>query len=211
MVGAAMSVDPARFPLASRYLRDLPNGLDSFSECATRGESLGPYVRDFGRLASDAGLPKTVADTFRRAPDARWVSEAVFQTMNLVVRDLAFPTDEAFYDWTYAMSQSIFDKAVVRTLMRLMSPTLVIMGATKRWAAFHRGSTLTAGPVTETNGRLFSKVVLSYPAGLFPDLYLRGLSRSFLAALDGSRGKNARVELKAVHATSAEYQVSFSA
>jgi hypothetical protein len=206
-----MFVDPTRFPLASSYLQSLPNGMESFPECLTRGETLESYFRDFGKFASDAGLPKVVQDMLRTRPEARWVSEVGVQVVNLVVRDLAFQSDDAFDDWTYTASQTIYDKPFVRTLMRLMSPTLIVIGASKRWATFHKGSQLTAGPITESHGRVESTALLQYPVGLFPDLYLRGLTRAFLAALAGSRGKDVRVKLGNVKATSAEYQVSFQA
>jgi hypothetical protein len=206
-----MKIDSTKFPNAARYVESLPQGFESFPECEVNAEAVEPFLR-FGHLADTPGMPRVAAALLSgTVSDKGWVSEVVFQTANLVVRDLAFANDAAFFQFTYDSSREVFDKPVVRHLMRLVSPTLVVAGATKRWATFHRGSELKASPITESGGRVHTAAVLRYPEGVFSRIFLKGLEQAFLAALSGARGKDARVELAGVRPGTAEYRISYVA
>src|SRR5690606_8444074 len=103
----------------------------------------------------------------------------------------------------------MFDKPLLRPLMRLVSPTLIGMGSAKRWNAFHQGSSLVAEPVREDGGRVSTRSRLTFPEHLFSNLFLHGLARAFEAAVAGARGEDPRVEVGVVTPPSAEYTVSF--
>jgi hypothetical protein len=207
-----MLLDPSRFPLAAAYLNALPFGLESYPDCSLRSEVIEPFRRDFGKVAHAPGLPPAVVSLLA-GPTAtkRWVPEVLFQTTNLVIRDVAFQSDAAFFQWTHDVNHEIFDKPLLRQLMRLFSPTLIVVGAAKRWAAFHRGSTLTSNPVSEANGRVRASARLDFPEGLFAKVSLEAFEHAFLAALAGSRAKGVEVKLANATPTTAEYRVSFLA
>lgn len=206
-----MTLDPHRLPETCKYLASLPQGLESFPRCTVRDVALDAYVRDFSGLAGEPGLPGPVADLLRGSLQGTWVSETVFQVANLVVRDLAFATDAAFSEWIFDANTELFDKPLLRSLMRLLSPMLIVIGASRRWGTFHQGSDLVAGRVARSGEREEASARLRYPAGLFAPLFLSSLEQVFLAALDASRAKDPRVELGAVAPTEAEYKVSWRA
>jgi hypothetical protein len=192
-----VTLDPGRFPRAAAYLATLPHGLESHPGCKVRDVVLEPYVRSFAALAGEPGLPVPVADMLTGRLTSPWLSEVLFQVSHLVVRDRGFDEDGAMLDWTLKANAQVFDKPILRNLMRLVSPTLVVLGATKRWSAFHMGSDLTADRVVESGGRAGATAHLKYPPGLFSPLFLVTLERSFVAALMASRAREPQAKAMA--------------
>lgn len=204
-----MHLDPSRFHEASQYAATLPKGLASFPACAVRDIAIEALTRDFGRLAEEPGLPTEVANVLRGRLGASWVPEVTFQVAELVVRDLGFEDDASYFAWISKTNDELFDKPVLRSLMRLLSPTLVVLGATRRWATFHQGSELSTGPVGRQGDRGATVAHLRYPEGLFSRIFLLGLEQAFMAALNASRAKEPEVKLGAADVTHAEYRVSW--
>jgi hypothetical protein len=189
------TIDRARLPQTAAYFASLPNGLESFPSCRIRDIAVEPYANAFGSIASEPGLPPAVADLLRGSAKKSAYPEVVFQVAHLVVRDLAFASDAAYFEWQFQANVSVFDRPILRNLMRLVSPTLVVLGATKRWTAFHEGTDLTAGRIASAGARSETLAYVKYPARLFSRLFLVGLEQAFLAALLASRAKDPRVKL----------------
>jgi hypothetical protein len=204
-------MDATRLPELRNYLASLPRGLDSFPECSVRDFAVEAYAREFGRFGTEAGLPEPVANLFLGRFGASWLPEVHFQAAHAAVRDLAFPDDASFYEWLYRANVELFDRPVLRSLMRLLSPTLVVIGATRRWATFHVGSVLTTGKLGRQGNREMTRAKLQYPSGLFARCFLEGLEQAFLAALVASRAKDPDVKLEDVASEHAEYLVSWRA
>jgi hypothetical protein len=205
-----MPLDSALLPRTAEYVGTLPHNLESFAGCDTRNTLFEAHVRDFSQCAAEPSLPAQLSDLLSgRLADRRWVPEVVFQAATLVVRDLAFQDDATFYRWIFATSQEMFDKPLLRTLMKLVSPSLTVLGAAKRWSAFHQGSEVFPGSVEIVNGRSMTTMALRYPEGLFPRTFLVGLEQAFLAALMAARAKDARVELGAVEPGQARFIASW--
>jgi hypothetical protein len=202
---------PARLPRTAEYIASLPRALESFPGCEIRSTVFEAHVRDFGRYASEPGLPGPVADLLAgRLASTTWVPEVVFLSAYLVTRDLAFSDDAAFHGWMLRANQEMFERPLVRTLMRVLSPGLVVLGAAKRWSTFHRGTTLEYRAVTATpGGRTECELDLSHPPGLFPPLFLVGIQQAFLAALIAARAREPRIELSAATPEKTTYVGSF--
>jgi hypothetical protein len=195
-VGAPLvNLDPARLPRAAEYLASLPQGLDSFPGCRVRDITVEPYASAFGHLAGEGGLPAPVADLLRGIASGPWYPEVVFQVAHLVVRDRVFDDDASFFEWIFNANALVFEKPILRNLMRLVSPTLVVLGATKRWGTFHAGSELTAERLRATGERAETLAHLKHPAGVFSRVFLLGLERVFLASLLASRARDPQVKL----------------
>lgn len=204
-------LDRTRFPSASAYLSGLPKGLDSFPECRVRVLVFEHIGRQYPELARDAP-PGPISDLLAGSLDSsNWVPEVVGQVANLMVRDACLPSDEAYCDWTYEMSLLSFGKPLLRQLMRLISPSLLVLGAAKRWSALHVGTELGTSSVHNLGERSEVAGQLRFPRGLFPELFLIGLCPAFRAALSLARGRAIRVELGARTEVSAEYVVSWAA
>jgi hypothetical protein len=193
-----VTLDPVRLPHAAAYLAALPQGLGSFPDCRVREVTVEPYARAFGALADEPGLPAPVADLFAGIGRGPTYPEVVFQLAHLVVRDRVFEDDAPFYEWIFNANVLLFDRPILRNLMRLVSPTLIVLGATRRWAAFHDGSELTADRVVVAGERAQTASHLKYPAGLFSRVFLRGLEGVFMAALLASRAREPQVKLGGV-------------
>ena len=205
-----MSVDSTRLPRTREYLEALPNGISSFRGCEVKSSVFEPHVRNFSHLAGEPDLPGPVAELLAgRLSDRPWVPEVWFHVAYLVVRDVGFQDDATFHRWLFEINEEMFDKPLLRNLMRLVSPGLVVMGAAKRWGAFHTGSELVPGAVTSAEGRNLAVTRLKYPEGLFHRAFLVGLESAFLAALMAARARDPRVELGAVEAGRATYTASW--
>lgn len=204
------ALDRARYPRAAAYLAGLPDGLRSHPGCLARVAIAERHARDHGALFLGERLPEPLGDLLGGALEPRgWVPEVAFQAANLMVRDVAFPTDATFHSFTHEVSRELFDKPFVRTLMRLMSPTLIVLGSAKRWGEFHKGSRLAVGSVAPRGDRASTRANLTFPEGLFPLLFLEGLEHAFAAALVGARAKNPRVELAEATSTAASFDVTW--
>jgi hypothetical protein len=193
-----VTFDQTRMPRAAAYLASLPQGLRSFPRCRVRDVTVEPYVRAFGALAEEPGLPTPVVDLFAGVDGGPSYPEVVFQVAHLVVRDRVFDDDAPFYEWIFNANALLFDRPIVRSLMRLVSPTLIVVGAAKRWEAFHDGSELTADRVVIAGDRAETFSHLKYPSGLFSQVFLHGLEHVFMAALLASRARDPRVKLARV-------------
>lgn len=205
-----MGLDPARFPRAAEYVESLPQGLESFSTCAARSTVFEPHVRDFSSLSGEPGLPQQVSNLLSgRLSAERWVPEVVFQTACLVVRDLAFEDDAALHRWIFTTSQEMFEKPLLRTLMKLVSPNLTVLGAAKRWSAFHQGTEAFPGTLKTVDARMQTSMDLRYPPGLFPHLFLVGIEQAFAAAIIAARARDATVGLDSVEPGHARFVASW--
>lgn len=193
-----MALDPLRLPRAAAYLASLPNGLESFPSCRVRDVTVEPYARAFGALAEEPGLPTPLVDLFAGVGGGSYYPEVVFQAAHLVVRDRVFDADAPFYEWIFNANALLFDRPIVRSLMRLVSPSLIVLGATKRWGAFHDGSELTANRAVVSGNRAETFSHLKYPSGLFSSVFLGGLEHVFMAALLASSARGPRVRLARV-------------
>jgi hypothetical protein len=202
-------LDRGRFPRAAAYYASLPEGLDSFPDCLALTETYAG-VRDFMSGQGDVGeLPGPVADYLAgRVPEKKWGPEVVPMVLQMMVFDIL--GDEATMRWFYEDATRIFKGPLMRFMMRLISPTLVVMGASSRWNALRRGTELSADPVQKMEGRLRTTARLEFPDGLYPHAYLRGLEQSFTAALDGARGAEVQVALAEVIPGEAHYYVSWA-
>jgi hypothetical protein len=205
-----MPLDSARLPRTATYLDTLPKGIESFKGCEVRSTVFEPHVRDFRRLAAEPDLPGPVADLLSgRLSETPWVPAVVFQVAYLVVRDLGFSDDDAFHRWLYDANQELFDKPLLRNLMKLVSPSLIVMGASKRWTAFHQGSELLPGAVETVDGRSVTLSRLKFPEGLFSHIFLVGLEHAFLAAVTAARAKDPTVKLSAIEPGLATFTASW--
>jgi hypothetical protein len=204
-----VTLDPVRLPETCKYLASLPQGVQSFPKCMVRNVAVEAYVREFSGLASEPGLPEPVAELMRGGARTTWLPETVFQVAHVVVRELAFSNDAQFFQWVFRANAELFDKPLLRSLMRLLSPGLIVIGAGKRWTTFHQGSELVPGRVSRSGDREETTARLIYPSGLFTHAFLAGLEHAFLAALVASRAREPRVELGAVSQGNAEYLVSW--
>src|SRR5689334_16009193 len=180
--------DASRFPAAAAYFEELPAGFESFPECRVRALVFEHIARAFPELGRELGKGPLSGLLRGELDSSAWLPEVVGQLANLMVRDAFLASDGEYLDWTYEMSLTSFNKPLVRQLMRLMSPSLLVFGAAKRWSTLHSGTELAASPMRSERDRQEVVGRLTFPRGLFPRLFLEGLCPAFRAAVGMARG-----------------------
>jgi len=164
--------DPNQLPLAASYVARLPEGLDSYPSCRIRTEVTELLLRRFPRVLDHPGLSLGFADRLRQALErGEWMSEAMGIAVRMVARDALFQSDAEYDAWAFESSQELYTRRVYRVLMYLISPSLVILGATRRWNAFRQGTNLVSK--SHANG---GDLELAFTPHLYPPLVLGGFA-----------------------------------
>ena len=203
--------DSHRLPLTAAYFASLPQAFESFPECQVVRDAFEILLvpeTELGGLHAQGLVSHEFVDRMRKIDGAAWVPEVYFQCMAFIMVDLY--GRQAYLDWSENSAHDLYAKPLLRHLIRLLSPTLVVMGAASRWAAVRKGSTLAAGKVVKEEGRHRTQVTLSHPAGVYGDPFFEGLCRAFGVAVDLSRGKETRVLLLGRTETEAQYDLSWT-
>ena len=122
-----------------------------------------------------------------------------------------FGSDAAHLDWVRRYSAEAMHTPFFRAMMMVLSPTLVVMGAAKRWSKAHRGSALSTAPAPSEGATVLHTGALTFPRGLFPDLYLQGLQHAYTASVSAAGAKNASVTLVGIEPGQARYEIRWTA
>lgn len=98
-----------------------------------------------------------------------WVSEVKLVAFALAYATAHFGDDEdAFRRDSAERAEGLFHSPVYRALMAVATPGMLLRGASKRYATFHKGSTLSVSKTSSV-----ADVTLAYPKGLFPEVFVR--------------------------------------
>jgi hypothetical protein len=200
-----MSVRP--FPHLDEYLSRLPEGLDSYRECLSKGALLRSSLVGVRPHPTWAALPAPI----RRAIDAPplpsdWVSTVITDAVFYVVADTYYPTDDAMLRWSYERTLGTADQPVYRMMTRVTGLPAFLRGAARFHGFFQRGTDMRVS-VTSDQG----DVVLSHP----PHLHLawNHLSNEavFRAALDAAGAKESSCTMLESTPTLARYRARWRA
>lgn len=198
-----------RYPHLARYLAGLPNGLASHPDCLVKTEVHGPALSAFPQLAGLPELPMELGRFVRGEHDGQWMPEVVAGAASMLVRDEVYATDDELLAWRHREMVQLFSKPTYRIMMFLLSPTLIIMNATRRWGSFHTGSTLSTAAVKKDGKRFSARASLEFPSGVFNDLFARLVGTTYQAALDCCRAPNPRVWVENLTPTSVEFATTW--
>lgn len=185
------SFDPDALARTAAYVAALPGGLDAYPRCRVRTAVTREITEQFPSVLDHPGIDSGTRTLLRQSIDqGEWMSDAQGMVVRLLVRDVVFQTDDEYNRWYFDVAARLFAKPFYRVLMYVVSPTLVMLGAEKRWGTFREGSSLTA-----RIDRNVGNVELRFPAHLYPELILRGFGEAFRASLAAARARNPKVEL----------------
>ncbi|MEL6546319.1 MAG: hypothetical protein AAFQ82_16950 [Myxococcota bacterium] len=201
-------LDDAHAPLTTRYIESLPDGLQSHPQAQVRSDVLHTVRAALSDV--DTMMPEPMRVALRDQSDERWHPEVVGVALMLMCRDWVFQSDEAFLEWAFEASLKLFETPLNRMLMMVVSPTLVSIGAGKKWGNFHRGSELVSGGVNKEGSLHVVSGHMSFPEHLFPELIVARWSRSILAALSTTRAQDPKIETTAYTSTIAHFRVTWS-
>lgn len=184
----------AAFPTLDAYLRQLPDGFDSFPTCAIKASVIRDALAS-KPLADDAELPTPIRAFLQNPPPvSSLVPEVLSNAMLLALYDVHFSAQgrQAMWDWLHATTYKLLRTPLYRILFAVLSPERLLTGVAQRWSAFRRGSELTLTDKREG----FARLRLAYPPGLHTDLTIFLLSAAFHAAIDCSGARSVRIEVE---------------
>jgi hypothetical protein len=202
-------LDPARYPHAAAYAASLPEGLAAFPSCRMNRHVLEHVSEDFPDLGKDESLPPAISDFFGNFIGGDWITEAAGNVIYLMIRDRCFRDDAAFRAWNQQNIDRLIRNPIFRAIMVLLSPSLVVMGAGKRWSSFHQGTEMRTEPMGNAGPRRQVRGTLTYPPGLYDELLLQLHCSTFLAALVAAQADEPEVRLGSVTPGRAEYVASW--
>jgi len=197
----AAVLDPDSLPLSAAYVAALPQGLDSYPRCRVRATVTRLTVERFPQLLDHPGIGSAFRERLQGALAAgEWMSEAVGTAVRILTREVVFENDAQYFAWTFDIASEIFKRPVYKVLMYVVSPALVMLGATRRWNTFREGTKLVAN-VHGSAG----DIVLNFPPRLYTPLVLEGFGHAFRASLVAARARNVRLALEDVQPESARW------
>ena len=196
------------FPTLDAYLRQVPDGFDSFPQCSIKAS----VVRDAlssKPLVDDPELPAPIRAFLQNPPPvSSLVSEVLSNAMLMVLYDVHFSAvgRQAMWDWLHASTYELLRTPLYHILFAVLSPERLLTGVTQRWSAFRRGSELT---ITEKKEG-FARLRLQFPAMLHTDLTIFLLTAGFHAAIDCAGARAVRVEVDARSTSEAVFGCHYS-
>ena len=193
-------------PCAREYVARLPDGLASYPHCVAKAALLRDILGSRPLDPDGDHLPDALRSLVVNPPPvSSWIPEVHFVAISLAIYGRHFGGDDlsAFEEWVCTRNAALFSKPLYRVLIALMSPERLLVGASKRWTAFHRGTTLTLLQHTPE----LALVRLDFPPELFERVLMHGFAASMRAAAQVAGGRNVRSGLDTATATRAEYWV----
>ncbi len=177
---------------AQRFLDSLPCGLDSHPTFLQKAS----VFRQFLELASGTDLRALPGPLVQRAldppPVTAWLPEVHALATYLAIADLQGWTDQQLVARARDLNQKLLSGPLYRILMSVVSAAMLVRGAPDRWAAMHRGVTLSMqldSPHTAT-------MTLSFPKRLIPPVIAQCYCTAFQVAFDVARIEGAVVAVE---------------
>jgi hypothetical protein len=198
-------------PRLTAYLAQLPRGFDSFPDCRAKADLFDSAAQEFPQILECGELPDPIYSYLTAEKYTGWIPETLAVALNLVIRDLCFKTDADFFAWVRTLNEQIFNRPTYRALIALLSTQLLVMGAAKRWAAFHQGTTLGPKKSVEKGGRRIVEATLSFPPKLFNEFAVRVYCEAYLTAARVSHAEDPQIELYDVGEENASFLLSWRA
>lgn len=181
------------------YLGSLPDGPRSFPSCVVKGNVLDETLNWLAEVegAVDPVLEPWLREARPLGRTREWVPEALLNAVSLSVIDAGYPSDESWVYDVHRRQLEAYRTPLYRALLLLLSPTLLTMGASDRWKAYRKGSSLVVDKWQKTPEGRFATATLTYPPGLHTEVLLLGLGQALLAAVDACGARGSRLEMVA--------------
>jgi hypothetical protein len=193
-------------------MRELPNGLESYPDCRSRGDIVKQQVQELNAKRASGELtdiPGTLL-TLLKEPLTAWIPETHPQAILAAHRDVLFKDDDAFFEYTVSSVKGLFSKPLYRMLFKVLTPSVVVSGATKRFASFHTGAQLWMRRSETRENRQVYSLELCHPPALFALLQRKVFCGSFRVAAELAGAKDVRTGVVDMKPESTFYEVSWA-
>lgn len=195
--------------LLENYLGSLPQGWDSYASCKQKASIYLGFLAEVPAIGrSRRRLPEPLRDLIenRRNPSG-WIPEVHGIALWLATCDLFFESvDTVLFEHIYRLNKALMANALYRIMFMVMSPQILLVGGSARWAAFHLGSNFETTLLSKDSGVLR----LTYPSKLFPELAARAYQSVYEAALEAGGIRRASVCLRSWTPSSATFDATWT-
>lgn len=165
------------------YARSLPDGTRSFPECQVKADAFEIIARRTEEAAPEAYRALRGEWVPHGPSPSGWIPEAYANCLTLLFRERVFHDEASCLAAFRQNNMKLFSKPVYRIVMFVLSPTLAVMGAEKRWGTFRKGSKLSATQLRKDGpDRRAALIQLEYPAGLHTDFHLKMIATGIESA-----------------------------
>ena len=196
-----------RYPTLYMYLVKLPDGMASYPEVQTLADLPIMVRQRWPDLIKRDDLPADVIAAISVPwKEGEWIADVNFMVLNALVRDVIYRNDEGYLQFCYDTMKASFSSTLMRAVMHFVSPSLLLMSAAKRWSMLKRGSTFRTIKIEKS--RLYAS--LTYPPDMYHRCMLQGFGKSFEAAINCTKAKNATVEVEFVSHTECRYMMTWT-
>lgn len=181
-VDSVSSQSVAALPIEriENYLARLPGRIDSHPDAQVKYSIIETWVdgHDLARLVE--AVPPPVRPMLEHGfPVTRWVPEVHATTVYLALRELFFPSDDAFVADAHERNVQLLSKPMYRILMRFIGPDRAAKGAALAFSQMHRGVNLD---VDSVDGAWVVRI--DHPPHLVPELLCRCYATAVRAVLE---------------------------
>lgn len=201
-----MGQDEDLTPRLARYLASMPEGLASHPSAATKADfslilrrHLTPCLEKVGAVEPVHALltaPWRVGD---------WIPTSHYVALCALARDQIWTTEEAYHLGMVGVASEMYQGPLHRALFVMFGPSLVAMGAARRWGTLHRGTEL----IVKRQLKESVELVTTFPPRLLTEESVRSLGAAFCAIALASHGKDATFTLLDLSETSAQMSIGW--
>lgn len=193
------------FPSLMEYLQSMPLGPNAVPSCT----AVGGYCNLLRKQNPDILLNKQMPALIRLKmqstwSDTDWINCALQVCIVLAIYDQKGQDRPAARQALNRAFTEMCKQPLYRVVMMVLSPSLVMSGAAKRWHYFFRGCDLTS-VVRQDHAVL----TLTAPPNLFPRLYCEIFSEVFAVAVLCAGAKHATSQLSSWTATTSVFEVTW--
>lgn len=134
-------------------------------------------------------LPGELGAFFRGELDDEWVPEVVAQSTTLTIVDVH--GEDYLVERSRMLADRLYDGPILKNLVRILSPTLLVMGVSRRWSAVRRGSSMISSPVRREGRWHTTRLEITAPHPVFTESFARALVPVLEVAVERARGSQA--------------------
>ena len=193
-------------PRAARYLRALPDGLDSYPEIQLKGSTARAVIENLPSHANINDVPEEVRWMLTNPPPVSgWFPEVHMITLVHVMRDLWFTSEEQQLEWVHDNIKNLFGGSLYKVLFGLISPMRLAKSSKRAWASLRRGSEREILEMSDNHN--LGRVI--YPQNCYDSFYMEVIALALKVAYGMSRAKAPRVRILSCSPTVSEIEVVY--
>jgi hypothetical protein len=200
-----LSVDRFRYPSVHQYLETV-GGVGAHPDATAKGGVLADALSHRPLHPPPGSLgPELEALATNPPLLTGWVPEVQFNATMLAIYDEHYGAGgmSDYLAWVYDRNRRLFTRPAYKILFLVVTPERLLRGLGTRWAAFRKGSTLTA----TATGPKHVEVRIEHPRHLHPEQSVRAFAQAWKAAVECAGGKNVESTLVHTEPTEANYSL----